>query len=128
MPPRKAPVEKPVEEDVTTVAETEEEVIPLTVKPEDDDLPQDLLDQLAEESEDEEEVDPEDPVANIADENRVTVIRMLQGTSYSTPDYEWTDEHPFQLMKPIEAERLMKDLPERFALSNKEQVKDFYKQ
>lgn len=119
MPPRK----KPVEEDVTTVTESEE----VTEAPviDDSDIPQDLLDLLTDEEE-AEPVDVEDAVAPIEDVGRTVMVKMLQGTAYGTPDLEWTKEDPFQLMNPIEAERLIKDLPERFAIVTKEQVQEFY--
>ena len=66
----------------------------------------------------------DDPLAKINMEN--VVVYMKNGFSYSGPGIHFDREAPFQIMEPIEAERLIKSMPYRFEYADKEKVKEFY--
>lgn len=130
MPPRKAAAAKPVvieeEQDIEEIlAEEPTETVEETIDPEDKLFEELGIDLGEPEWEDEIADDPED-AGDIIAKKRDVMVQMRHGYSYSSPDYEFTRDDPFQLMSSIDAERLIKDDPEKWAYATKETVADFY--
>lgn len=66
----------------------------------------------------------DDPIANITNDG--VMIKMQMGHSYYSPTVEFTQEAPFQLVDPTEAEYLLSSYDGKFVVATKKMVEDFY--
>ena len=66
----------------------------------------------------------DDPIANITNEG--VMIKMQIGHSYYSPNCEFTQEAPFQLVEPAEAEFLINEYAGKFVVATRKMVEDFY--
>jgi hypothetical protein len=66
----------------------------------------------------------DDPIANIQSEG--VMVKMQMGHSYYSPTVEFTQESPFQLVDPTEAEYLLSSYAGRFVIATKRMVEEFY--
>ena len=66
----------------------------------------------------------DDPIENIKNEG--VMIKMQTGHAYYSPTVEFTQEAPFQLVNPVEAEYLVNSYNGKFIVATKKMVEDFY--
>ena len=67
-----------------------------------------------------------DDILNIIRSTTVCVF-MQRGPSYLTAsEVKFTKEQPYQMMDAVEAQSLIADIPSRFRLAEKDEVKEFF--